>query len=150
MPPSPKQQSCFNSPQGSPGPHSISSQQDINSFPCNNYETMQKKFDLFNLEASHLPFNSYNSKNIINGSNNSGILQNTNCNNINTTDASNNDTNQSKNNLLTHSSKIIENLNFSKQQHINTNNQQTMQHSNNNRYSILIPLLDQINLYIFF
>lgn len=55
LPPSPQsQQSCFNSPQGSPGPHSISPQ-DINPFSCNNYETMQKKFDLFNLDTNIVP-----------------------------------------------------------------------------------------------
>jgi hypothetical protein len=46
LPPSP--QSCFNSPQGSPGPLSISPQ-DLNPFTSNNYETMHKKFDTFSL-----------------------------------------------------------------------------------------------------
>lgn len=42
LPPSPQsQQSCFNSPQGSPGPLSISPQ-DINPFTSNNYDIMQK------------------------------------------------------------------------------------------------------------
>ena len=46
LPPSPQsQQSCFNSPQGSPGPLSISPQ-DLNPFTSNqNYDIMQKKFD---------------------------------------------------------------------------------------------------------
>ena len=59
MPPSPQSQhSCFNSPQGSPGPHAISPQ-DLNPFSnnnsnnnnnmINNYDTLQKKFDSFNL-----------------------------------------------------------------------------------------------------
>lgn len=55
LPPSPQsQQSCFNSPQGSPGPLSISPQ-DLNPFTSNNnsnnyeHDMMQKKFDSFNL-----------------------------------------------------------------------------------------------------
>jgi hypothetical protein len=53
LPPSPQsQQSCFNSPQGSPGPLSIS-QQYLNPFTSNNYDIMQKKFDSINLDASN-------------------------------------------------------------------------------------------------
>ena len=53
LPPSPQSQhSCFNSPQGSPGPISISPQ-DLNPFTSNNsYDIMQKKFDSINLETS--------------------------------------------------------------------------------------------------
>jgi hypothetical protein len=55
LPPSP--QSCFNSPQGSPGPLSISPQ-DLNPFTSNNYETMHKKFDNFSLvRQTHLDYN---------------------------------------------------------------------------------------------
>lgn len=49
LPPSPQSQhSCFNSPQGSPGPISISPQ-DLNPFTSNNYDIMHKKFDSINL-----------------------------------------------------------------------------------------------------
>ena len=49
LPPSPQSQhSCFNSPQGSPGPLSISPQ-DLNPFTANSYDIMQKKFDSINL-----------------------------------------------------------------------------------------------------
>jgi hypothetical protein len=49
LPPSPQSQhSCFNSPQGSPGPLSISPQ-DLNPFTTNNYDIMHKKFDSINL-----------------------------------------------------------------------------------------------------
>lgn len=132
MPPSPKSQQGFSSPHGSPGPHSISPQ-DLNPFSCNNYETMQKKFDLFNLDATtHPSYNSYNSpqkiaKNINNGANNSGISQ-ISC-NINTTENTNNDNNQPK---ITHGSNLVENLNFGKQ-HLNSKQHQLMQHSNINR-----------------
>ena len=59
LPPSPQSQhSCFNSPQGSPGPISISPQ-DVNPFTTNlgassavNYDQMHKKFDQINLDAS--------------------------------------------------------------------------------------------------
>lgn len=57
MPPSPQsQQSCFNSPQGSPSP--LLSPQDINSYttnasPQNGYDSIQKKFDQINLDTSH-------------------------------------------------------------------------------------------------
>ncbi len=49
LPPSPQsQQSCFNSPQGSPGPLSVSPQ-DVNPFTTNSYDIMHKKFDSINL-----------------------------------------------------------------------------------------------------
>ena len=52
LPPSPQsQQSCFNSPQGSPGPLSISPQ-DLNPFTSNSYDIMQKKFDSINLVSA--------------------------------------------------------------------------------------------------
>jgi hypothetical protein len=69
LPPSPQsQQSCFNSPQGSPGPLSISPQ-DLNPFSTTNpnaqlqtsnynYDLMQKKFDMINLETSS-QYNNY-------------------------------------------------------------------------------------------
>ncbi len=57
LPPSPQsQQSCFNSPQGSPGPLSISPQ-DLNPFTTQNYDIMQKKFDSINLETNHVNYN---------------------------------------------------------------------------------------------
>ena len=57
LPPSPQsQQSCFNSPQGSPGPLSISPQ-DLNPFTTQNYDIMQKKFDSINLEAGQQNYN---------------------------------------------------------------------------------------------
>jgi len=53
LPPSPQSQhSCFNSPQGSPGPISISPA-DLNPFTSNNYDIMQKKFDSINLETNN-------------------------------------------------------------------------------------------------
>lgn len=59
LPPSPQsQQSCFNSPQGSPGPLSISPQ-DINPFtspPPNSYDIMQRKFDSINLDSNGNPY----------------------------------------------------------------------------------------------
>ena len=53
LPASPQsQQSCFNSPQGSPGPISISPQ-DVNPFTSvNSYDQMHKKFDQINLDSS--------------------------------------------------------------------------------------------------
>jgi hypothetical protein len=49
LPPSPQSQhSCFNSPQNSPGPLSISPQ-DLNPFSTNSYDIMHKKFDSINL-----------------------------------------------------------------------------------------------------
>ena len=60
LPPSPQsQQSCFNSPQGSPGPLSISPQ-DLNPFTTQNYDIMQKKFDSINLETNHANYNNNN------------------------------------------------------------------------------------------
>jgi hypothetical protein len=91
---------------------------------------MQKKFDLFNLDATHSPYNnSYNSsqkignmsKNIMNGSNNSQ--------NNNTNENTNSDINHSKSNLLTHGTNL-ENFNFGKQ-HLNS--KQLLQHTNSNR-----------------
>ncbi len=63
LPPSPQSQhSCFNSPQGSPGPISISPQ-DMNPFTSNNnnnnYDIMQKKFDSINLETNKAYQNIY-------------------------------------------------------------------------------------------
>ncbi|CAF0848139.1 unnamed protein product [Brachionus calyciflorus] len=82
LPPSPQsQQSCFNSPQGSPGPISISPQ-DLNPFSTsttnttnnatsnNSYDIMQKKFDSIDLGSNPLIFNQY----ILNNSN--GVLNN--------------------------------------------------------------------------
>lgn len=55
LPPSPQSQhSCINSPQGSPGPLSISPQ-DLNPFTINtnpNYDLMHQKFDSINLETN--------------------------------------------------------------------------------------------------
>lgn len=70
LPPSPQsQQSCFNSPQGSPGPLSISPQ-DQNPFTTNNYDIIQKKFDSINLDASNsTSFNPYTNPAAYNQSN---------------------------------------------------------------------------------
>ncbi|RNA16760.1 hypothetical protein BpHYR1_003031 [Brachionus plicatilis] len=58
LPPSPQsQQSCFNSPQGSPDPLAISPQ-DMNPFTSsNNYEIIQQKFDGIKLDSSNNQFN---------------------------------------------------------------------------------------------
>jgi hypothetical protein len=124
LPPSPKsqQQSCFNSPLGSPGPHSISTQ-DINPFNYNGYESMAKicmGVDLINLETTQQ--STYNNP----------------FNNSNTIDNINND-NQSKNILSSQCSQnLADKLNYG--QHINSNSQ-LMQHSNGNRYLEIKPFI---------
>ena len=63
LPPSPQSQhSCFNSPQGSPDPLSISPH-DINPFTANNLDIMHKKFDSFNLDTS----GTFNGAYVVNG-----------------------------------------------------------------------------------
>jgi hypothetical protein len=80
LPPSPQsQQSSFNSPQGSPGPLSISPQ-DLNPFTIQNYDIMQKKFDSINLETKqkqhqqHQQHHQFNNNNNNNNNSNNNIL----------------------------------------------------------------------------
>ena len=74
LPPSPQsQQSCFSSPQGSPGPLSISPQ-DMNPFSSNNYDLMHKKFDSIKLETN--VYSNYNNVIAMNGKSGGGMPMN--------------------------------------------------------------------------